>query len=628
MNVVEWLERRQGVILPARGNARPGPVDLELTPYLRKPMEMFTDPTVERLGCCFARQLGKTTWLFSVTGYIIDYDPGPTLLYYPTQDIAKAVSRDRFQPMIRGTPTLSRHMTGQKADFQLLSYTFDRLTIRYGHAGSEVAGRSHPIRYLIKDETSAMTKSSSANVDDTTSSFWNRKVVEASTPMDEKDNMWRFLGLKAIDGLKGEQLWDTDAYEPKSATTVFFFHVPCPRCGKMIQLVWRQLRWPTDVALRDLPTSGWYECQECGGRIDDVDKRGMLEKGEWRTHKSQSGRTHSKWVGFILPKMYGLWDSCSFGAVAAAGVRSRISKDIEVIARFVNNFLALPYSIEQESIDLVSEEAIEPLVKAYHRNTIPEPCRVLTLGADVGTATASGVHWIVQGFGPKGESWRISWGRFDDLFQLEDYLKTATFQHPKAGKMVILCGAIDSRYRKPDVLAFCRKFRNRIFPIQGERYVKVKVDGGNASFVPHKAYHPERGGDGKPLPDSMIGFRLNTVFWKQWLYGRINLAHGQEETFFLPMERDATLEKHLRSEEEVLVRKRGSAEVERAWVRKTGYENNHYLDAVIYGIAIADVFQLMNHAENGPVYTGIKETQSQSKTSRTANPMGFGDMRF
>jgi len=631
LDIDEWLERRNGVVLPARGNAFPGPVDLERTPYLRLPLKLFTTRRVERLGCCFARQCGKTMWLFVIFGYCVDYDPGPTLLFYPTADMGRAISKDRFIPMIHNTPTLRRHLTGRPDDLQFGSYTFDRMTARFGHAGSEVGGRSHPIRYLIKDETSAMTAGASSNADDTTTSFWNRRIVEASTPMHEQDNMWRFLGLKPIEGKKGDELWDIDSYEPTSATTVLFYNAPCPRCQKKIVFLWRQIRWPDDCAIRDIPNNGWYECQECGGRIEDSDKPAMLKEkngAEWLPHEKQRDEPWGKWIGCHLSKMYGPWDSCSFGSIGHAGLRARLSKDPEVIGRFVNNFLALPYSLQNEAIDLVDEAAITQNVLGYHRNTVPEACRALTIGIDIGKETVSRVHWMVQGFGTKGHSWRIAWGILDDLYQMEAYIRDAVFQHPKAGRMLILCGAADSRYNKPEVIRFCKLFRNRIFPIQGER--RIKVAPGNSASLPHKPYYPERDDKGKALPDSMVGYRINTVYWKQWLYGRINCLHKQPPAFFFPIERDEALERHLRSEEEILTRKKGSAEFERAWVIKHGYAQNHYLDSTLYGVAIADIFGIMHHAEDGPILTGIKQTQKAppptSGGASPANPMGFGTM--
>lgn len=623
MSVDSWLENTEGVVLPERGNAFPGPISLNRTPYLKKPLQLFTDYGVERIGFCAARQVAKTTYLTIILGYIIDYDPGPTLLFYPTQALGKSFSKDRLQPVILNTPRLAQHIGPRPDDWQLAAYTLDRMTVRFGHAGSELGGRSHPIRYLLKDETSAMTSSSSANADDTTSAFWNRRILEVSTPSSGTDNMWRFLGLRGIEGKTGEQLWDTDAWEPVFTTTVLFYYVPCPHCSKMIQFLWRQVKWPKDCAIREIPKLGYYICQECEGEIRDYHKAEMLSRGEWLPHEKQRDQVLGKWVGFHLNKMYGPWDSCTFGAVAHAGLRARLSRDPEVIGRFVNNFLALPYSYQQEQIELVGETAFTANQLTYHRNTIPDKCRVLTVGIDVGKETASRIHYVVQGFGPGSLSWRIAWGKVNDLLELEAYIREVSFQHPVAGKMVILCGAMDSRYNKSEVLAFCRRFRNRIFPIQGER--QVKADPTKLGTEPHKAFYPERDEKGKPLPTSMIGYRINTVYWKQFLYSRMNRAHGQEPSFFFPVERDSEFERHLASEHEVLTRKRGTSELQRAWVVKPGYEANHYLDATIYGLAIASVFGLNVHAEDGKVYTGIK---AETPKAEGRQAMQFPRMQF
>ena len=622
--IEEWLIQEKGVILPERGNAFPGILRLDKTPYLRKPLEEFTNPDVERIGLCFSRQLGKTTYLFVALGYTIDYDPDSVMIMYPTQDMAREVSRERVKPMIDATPTLARHKTSDENDYQNLLYSLDRMTVRWAHAGSEVSARSHPIRILIKDETSAMTSSASSNADDTTTSFWNRKIIEGSTPMHQGDNMCRFLGIEPREGLKGEELFDTDAWIPKGSTKVYFFHVPCPHCGSYIQFLWRQLRWPDDIPIRDIPGKGWYECQCCQEKIYDHHKDKMVSLGEWQVHESQKDMGRAKWIGFVLNKMYGPWDSCRFGVVGQTGLRAKISKDPDIVGRFVNNVLGLPYSLENETVDIISEESITSNVLAYSRNTIPKDCRVLSIGIDVGKETASRVHWVVQGFGPNQMSWRISWGILDDLYQMEQYINQQVFQHPIAGDMRIYLGGADSRWNKPEVIAFCKRMRGRIFPIVGEQ--NIRPDPGNVQAMPHKAYFPERDGNGKAIPNGLTGYRINTMYWKQWIYGRINCLYGQKPTFFFPSERDAVIERHLRSEEEILVRVKGKAEMKRQWVLKKGYSANHYLDAVLYGCAVANVFNLMNHAEDGAIFTGISKKKKIDGDQN--NKMNFPKMKF
>lgn len=629
--IEQWLIARDGVILPEKGNARPGRVDLDWTPYLRAPLNDFTDRHVDTIGLCFARQVGKTTYVFTTLGYVIDEDPGPGLLFYPTEKAAMGVSKDRIMPIIMATPILREHMTDDPDDMTNLAYRLDRMTLRFGHAGSEVSAREQSIRYLWIDEPSAMDVGSVDNVRDTTSSFWNRRVVLASTPRHDLDPMWSFLGLKPKDGMKGEALWDTDAYEPKTATTVYMYYVQCLHCSEWIQFLWRQLRWPTDIPIREIPAHGWYECQSCKMALTNSDKTKMVSKGQWMPHESQRDGKPGKWKGYHLNSMYGPWDSCRFGEIAMKGLRARQFRDPEKVERFVNNTLALPYSIQNESVELVDETAIKKNVLAYSRNTIPEACKVLTLGWDVG---AHAVHWIIQGFGASGKSWRIAWGVCDTLYDLEKYVRSQAFTHPKAGPMVMYVGAGDSRYDKQEVLRFCKRMRGRMFPVQGER--TIKNDPGRAGTLPHKAYKPERDSNGKARADSMTGYRINTVFYKQAIFSRINCLYSQPPCFFFPQEHDDEFYRHINSEEEVTIRKKGSAEIQKVWQLKAGYAQNHWFDAMVYGYAVAEIFGIMAHRADGPVLTGVKQTQQKADPGQgqsdgrgtSGNPMGFGKVDY
>jgi phage terminase large subunit GpA-like protein len=228
LNFDEWVESDNGIVLSSRSSSIPGPLRLHQTPYLRAPLQAFNNPGIHRIYFCGGTQVSKTTFLFCILGYIIDYDPGPTMLVYPTMDTAKSISKDRIQPMIQDCPNLRRHLTGAVDDFQLLAYTFDRLTVRFAWSNSESATRSHPIKYLLKDELSAFAPGASSAADQRVKTFWNHKIVSTSTPMHESDPMWHEMGLEQRDeNAKGETLFDTSAWKPTGPTTVCFiiYHV-------------------------------------------------------------------------------------------------------------------------------------------------------------------------------------------------------------------------------------------------------------------------------------------------------------------------------------------------------------------------------------------------------------------
>jgi len=201
--VDEWVESPDGIILSSRTSGIPGPLRLDLTPYLREPLRRFSDSQTRRISLCFGTQTGKTTLIFCVLGYIIDYDPGPTMIVYPTMEMARGVSKDRIQPLIQDCPALRKHLTGKEDDLQLLAYTFDRLTVRFAWSNSESATRSHPIKYLLKDELSAFAPGASAAADERVKTFWNHKIVSTSTPKHEDDPMWREMGMEPQRNGKG-----------------------------------------------------------------------------------------------------------------------------------------------------------------------------------------------------------------------------------------------------------------------------------------------------------------------------------------------------------------------------------------------------------------------------------------
>lgn len=602
--VDEWVESPDGIVLSSRSSGIPGPLKLRQTPYLREPLRAFNNSGIQRISLCFGTQAGKTTFIFCLLGYIIDYDPGPTMLVYPTNDMAKSVSKDRIQPMIQDCPNLRRHLTGADDDFQLLAYTFDRLTVRFAWSNSESATRSHPIKYLLKDELSAFAPGASSAADQRVKTFWNHKIVSTSTPMHESDPMWHELGLEPRDeAAKGETLFDTSAWAPKHATTVYFYHVPCPHCKAMIRLEFSGLRWPKDCAIRDLDGKAWYECQACNGQITDAQKNKAVEAGQWQTENPGG-----KWVAYHMNSIYPRWESCRFGAVAREYLRAKISQDPAQMQEFVNNYLALPYSLEQSGIEMVSDAAIENAVDTYQRNTLPAGVKALVLGADVQGDCA---YYVVLGFGSCGKAWFISWGLLASEMELPKVLQTP-YAHPSGVSLRIVAGGVDARYKSQSVFDVCRKFRT-LRPVQGQDRI---VEVGRNTPIPYKMWTPDKNAKGQTPVNALKGLAINTYFFKQIIYGRMNPAEGQERLLYLPTDADEMLTRHLQSEHEITIEDRGSAASKKKWVTRKGFDANHLLDCTVYATAIAHAVKVFRLADDAPLYGVIKmvETVQGEKT--------------
>ena len=113
LTVTEWAEQHRR--LSAESSAEPGPWRTERTPYLREPMNAFTDPRVRHITMVAASQVGKSEFLNNVIGYIVDEDPGSILFVHPTTIDAKEYSKLRIAPMIRDCPTLRKKVSDPKS---------------------------------------------------------------------------------------------------------------------------------------------------------------------------------------------------------------------------------------------------------------------------------------------------------------------------------------------------------------------------------------------------------------------------------------------------------------------------------------------------------------------------------
>ena len=113
LTVTQWAERHRR--LSSESSAEPGPWRTSRTPYLREPMDAFTDPKVRRIVMVAASQVGKSELELNIIGYIIDEDPGSILFVHPTTIDAKEFSKLRIAPEIRDCPTLRRKVAAPKS---------------------------------------------------------------------------------------------------------------------------------------------------------------------------------------------------------------------------------------------------------------------------------------------------------------------------------------------------------------------------------------------------------------------------------------------------------------------------------------------------------------------------------
>lgn len=271
LTVSEWAAKYR--ILPD-GNAIPGPWSNSVTPYLVEIMDAFSDDTVEEIVFVKPTQVGGTSAMENMLGSLIAQDPAPTMVVYPSDDLAERTTESKLEPMVRSCKVLADKW--RKNDSKKLALKFSDMIVYLTGANSPADLASTNIRNLFMDEVDKFPAASKKEADpvslarERTKTYFNRKIFMASTPTLKSGHIWRAM---------------------ERAEAIKHYFVPCPHCGQYIELKFGCLKWPSkdDVPENtDRAEMAVYVCQACGAVITDQDKGKMLRAGRWQAVKQRT----------------------------------------------------------------------------------------------------------------------------------------------------------------------------------------------------------------------------------------------------------------------------------------------------------------------------------------------------
>ena len=433
LGVGEWAEKYRR--LSSTDSAEPGPYRVSRTPYLSEVYECLSDRSpIQRVVLMFAAQTAKTTVGLSWLGYCIQHSPGPAIAVQPTVDMAKRFSRQRVQSMIEDTPTLRELIAparSRDSDNTMLSKSFPNGILLLTGANSPTGLRSMPARYLFMDEIDAFPLDCGGEGDPVslaekrTTTFARRKMLLTSTPT-----------VKDFSRVEKEFL----------ASDQRKWFMPCPSCGHMQVLVWKNLKWEANK-----PETAKYECEACGDRFEETHKPQMMRGGEWRATKPGDGRTAGFWLnGLNSPLGWASWEDLAREFLQAKEDPARLKS-------FVNTRLAETFA--EESVENISADGLLDRCEAYQPGTVPAEVLCITMGVDVqgggGTATdrleVSVWGWRASAENPDNEEgWLIEHAviagdpcGLEVWKQLDVYI-SHEWEHPSGAKFKAECVAVDS----------------------------------------------------------------------------------------------------------------------------------------------------------------------------------------
>jgi phage terminase large subunit GpA-like protein len=587
--VSQWCA--DNLVLPSGESAEPGPLNLARTPYMRGILDAYGCDDISRITFVASTQVGKTTTQLAAMLWAIDQRPGPFLYVLPTEMIAKRFSSRRFGPMLAGNPVLQKYRTGNPRDEKDLEYKLLNSSILFGWSNSPSTLASFPICYLTFDEIDKFGRDRkeadpiSLGVERTRTFTLRRKILLASTPTTPEGPI----------SLSWEQ------------SNQHRYYVPCPQCGEPQTLEFPQVKFdsklpPGTIAHNRL---AYYECKHCEFKIRDGDKPRMLQQGEWRAEKDEcEDPSH---IGFALNALYSPW--LTFSEIAAEFLLSK--SDPAKLQNFVNSWLGQPF----EDVKVkVSHSHLAECVSGRKRGELPVDTLLVTAGVDW-HGEEKGLRWTVWAWDTKhgaNKSYLIDWGISRDALDLDTHLLNKNWVEPSGKPHGIYRGGADSGdgNKTHEVYDWTRSTRGAFLPTKGLQGGKIQIKPISESPVDYrhgnKRYH------------GFVLLNVNTKYYKDKLAAI--LGNSEFAAVDFPAETPDSFFKSLTCER--LVREPGGKMV---WKVPYHGADNHYLDATVIALALADHSQLNRYVPNS---VEAKSQEPKGQEERFTPSAQQGDSHF
>lgn len=545
ITVSQWADKYR--VLDSKTSAMPGPWRTEHTPYLKGIMDEFNNYETEEIDYIKPTQVGGTECLQNMIGYIIQQDPAPTMIVYPTDKLAESISENRLQPMINAAPTLkSRYIENESLKMEL---QFEGMYLTLAGSNSPSSLASKAIRFLFLDEVDKYPGASKKEADpislakERTKTFHNRKIFITSTPTLKTGHIW-----------KAKEEADIEKH----------YFVPCPHCGEYIELKWKQIDFPKEegMSYADRAEFAVYVCQECGCIITDQDKPHMLRYGEWRIVKQNTKFVRK--VAFWMNTLYSPF--VRFSEIVKEFLQSK--DDPEKLQNFVNSWLAEPWEDTKlkTNADLVLERQTD-----YEEFVVPEWAKLLTGGVDVQETC---LYWSIRAWGNFFTSQNIAHGQAFS-FQEVERIMNLEYQMPDSTPLVVALALIDSGNDADTVYDFCANNSEWALPSKGS----------SNSMLSHYRLSKVNKSDSRAYGMNLV--LVDTEKYKDIIAGRMQKKNGSG-SWMVYQGCDREYAEQVTAEHKVNV-KMGNGKIKQKWQLKTSHADNHYLDCEVYAFAAADI---------------------------------------
>ena len=298
-------------------------LDINLTPYIREPLDNFTFQGALQMTLCFPPQSGKSlVWMGGIL-YVQANDPGPGIIVYSNDEMASDMSTDRVIPLLRSVPQFEQEL---KSPFAIRKdcYQLSESNTWFTGAGSAASLASRSARYVIADETDKwLPIPNEADPLDllrhrTKTYSKNKLFVVVCTPTGKNGVVW-------VEYLKGSM-------------AEWYWH--CLKCGHGQRPNTQYFKFDRDEAGEVIEDSPRFVCGECGHKHKEADRRATNLKGHWQ-HKYKSRMNHHRRYHITaLASPFETWMNIARKIVEASAAKGDPQKQRDVD----NSILAIPFS--------------------------------------------------------------------------------------------------------------------------------------------------------------------------------------------------------------------------------------------------------------------------------------------
>lgn len=393
LTVTQWAEAKRR--LSAESAAEPGPWRTERTPYLREPMDAFTDPKVRHIVMVAASQVGKSEFLNNCIGYIIDEDPGSILFIHPTTIDAQEYSKLRIAPMLRDSPALRQKIAAPKSRDShntILQKAYPGGILTMCGSTEAHALASKPIRYVFGDERDRWATSAGNEGDP-----WDLAMARQTT----------FYNAKAVE-VSTTTIKNASAIEAAYYTgTMERWNSKCPHCGEYHEIRWSDIRFEYDEIIVSHKKTYkvkkvYYTCPGCSCISTEAEMKRAPAKWIAENPEAYGQGTRSFWLNAFVSQ-WASWESIVLKYLNALGS----TKKMQVV---FNTCFGEPW---EDRGDIEDEDSLLARREDYGKDKNGEPVElppgVLVLTAGVDTQDDR-MEYEIVGHGFFGETWGIEKG--------------------------------------------------------------------------------------------------------------------------------------------------------------------------------------------------------------------------